>query len=262
MRSMKWFIPSLTKHDYLLGAMIVCLDLYYDSLSEASAEKAPEYDKYFWTPEQQVEMIQALERSEQIWKESANASMEAFKASKMIAIMLEKVRFPHGRPAEPTTSEIFAQFDDDNLRPEHSAAMTLGMLSGGLSPNSAAVYNSLGQSPRGTQYRYPDMNIGESSSSGLTPNYSVDASNPFAQVNVTSPFSVFGNLGNAPGMMDVPANLDWDAWDNFIQGNSIDPAFQNYPTNLDQAPDGQQPDPSSFGNGVFMGANTPPAPGR
>ena len=209
MRSMKWFIPSLTKHDYLLGAMIVCLDLYYDSLSEASAEKAPEYDKYFWTPEQRVDMIQALETSEQIWKESANTSMEAFKASKMLGIMLEKIRFPQGRPAEPTTPEIFAQFDDDNLRPEHSAAMTLGMLSGGLSPNSTAVYNSLGQSPRGTQYRYPDMNIGESSGSGLTPNYTANASNPFAQVNVTSPFSVFGNLGNAPGMMDVPANLDW-----------------------------------------------------
>jgi len=222
---------------------------------------------YFWTPAQRAEMLQALETSQQIWKESQETSMEAYKASNIIGVMLEKLRCPQGKPAEgPTTSEVFAQFDDANLKPEHSAAMTLGMLSGGLSPNSAAIFNSALQSPRGTSYNF-DMSMGGDSSgasTGLTPNFGADVANPFTSLNsVASPFSVFGNAGSGTGMMDVPANLDWEAWDSYIQtGNSIDPAFQYYPTTIDQSQlssDGQQgqQDQPGFGNSVFMGANTP-----
>ncbi|TAQ85030.1 hypothetical protein B7494_g6642 [Chlorociboria aeruginascens] len=267
MRTMKWFISALTKHDYLLAAMVVCLDLHYDSIAESLPERPPNYDMYFWTPEQRAGMLAALETSQKIWKESAETSMEAFKASKILAIILEKLQFSKGQPRHPaadgpTTAEVFAQFDD-NLRPEHSAAMTLGMLSGGLSPNSTAMFNSLGQSPGGTRYGNIDMNLGEASAStGLTPNFPMDGTNSFGTLNsATSPFSLFGNPGNT-GMMDAPANLDWEAWDSYIQhGNAgVDPAFQFYPTTIDQSqlnPDAQQPDPSAFGSGVFMGANTP-----
>ena len=214
MRTMKWFISSLTKHDYLLGAMIVCLDLHYDLVSENLAERPPNYDMYFWTPAQRADMLQALETSQQIWKESVETSMEAYKASNVLAVMLEKLKCPTkgGPAAGPTTAEVFAQFDEANLKPEHSAAMTLGMLSGGLSPNSAAIFNNvIGQSPRGGAYGNYDMNMGDTSAStGLSPNFSADMTNPFASMNsVASPFSVFGNAGSGTGMMDVPANLDW-----------------------------------------------------
>jgi len=215
MRTMKWFISSLTKHDYLLGAMIVCLDLHYDSISESlpERERPPNYDLYFWTPAQRADMLQTLETSQRIWNESAGTSMEAYKASNIIAIMLEKVKSPPKKPEEgPTTAEMFSRFDEENLKPEHSAAMSLGMLSGGLTPNSAAIFNnSMAQSPRGTTYVNYDLNMGDSSATtGLTPNFPADPSNPFASLNsVASPFSVFGNTGAGTGMMEVPANLDW-----------------------------------------------------
>ena len=214
MRTMKWFISSLTKADYLLGAMVVCLDLHYDSLSENMTERPPNYDMYFWTPAQRADMLQALETSQRIWKESAETSMEAYKAYHIIGVMLDKLRCPPKgqQPDGPTTNEVFAQFDEENLKPEHSAAMTLGMLSGGLTPNTAAMFNSPGmQSPRGTNYANFDMTMADSSAStGMTPNFSMDSSNPFASLNsVASPFSVFGNTGPGTGMMDVPANLDW-----------------------------------------------------
>merc|ERR1711977_290080 len=216
MRTMKWFISSLTKHDFLLAAMIVCLDLNYDYISESLPEPPPNYDPYFWSSTQRADMLAALETSQSIWKESA--------------------------------------------------AMTLGMLSGGLTPNSAAMFNAMAQSPGGTRYSGMDTNMGESSNStGLTPNYGMDTSNPFGNINsVNSPFSVFGNTGSGIGMMDVPGNLDWDAWDSYIQnGANIDASFQFYPTNLDRPlnPDMQQQnqggDNSGFGNNIFMGANTP-----
>ncbi|KAF4633065.1 hypothetical protein G7Y89_g5061 [Cudoniella acicularis] len=266
MRAMKWFISSLTKHDYLLGAMVVCLDLHYDTISETLIDRPPNYDPYFWTPAQRAEMLKALETSQEIWKQSAETSMEAYKASNILGIMLEKLKCPKGQPAEgpTTTTEAFAQFDEDNLRPEHSAAMTLGMLSGGLTPNSAAMFGSTAQSPGGTRYANMDMSMADSSgSTGLTPNnFAMENINPFAAMNsVASPFSVFNNASSGTGMMDVPANLDWEAWDSYIQnGNAIDPSFQFYPTSVDQAqPNAEgQPDPSgAFGNSVFMGANTP-----
>lgn len=262
MRTMKWFISSLTKHDYLLAAMIVCLDLHYDSLSEAAPTCPINYDKYFWTPAQRENMLQVLETSQQIWNESAEASIEAYKASNIIGVMLETIKAPKvSKPECPTTAEVFAQFDQDNLKPEHSAAMTLGMLSGGLSPNSAAIFNT-GQSPRGTFYpNNYDITMGDSSTStGLTPNFPMDPSNPFALNSIPSPFSAFGNTGT--GTSTGFDNLDWEAWDTYIQnGNPIDPAFQFYPTTVEQSSntDGQnqQPDPPSFEDGVFMGANTP-----
>jgi hypothetical protein len=213
MRAMRWFISSLTKHDYLLGAMIVCLDLNYDSISDSMTDRPPHYDPYFWTTAQRAAMVQALETSLQIWKESAEASMEAYKASNILEIMLQKLKCPKGQSTDgTTTAEVFAQFDEENLKPEHSAAMTLGMLSGGLSPNTAAMFNnSVAQSPGGTRYGNIDMNMGDSSvSTGLTPNFQMDPSNPFASMNnPASPFSVFGNPGASAGMMDAPANLDW-----------------------------------------------------
>jgi hypothetical protein len=82
-----------------------------------------------------------------------------------------------------------------------------------LTPNSAALFNSMAQSPGGTRYGNVDMNMTDPSSStgtGLTPNYQMDSANPFALMNnVASPFSVFNNAGTGTGMMDVPANLDW-----------------------------------------------------
>jgi len=209
MRTMKWFISSLTKHDFLLGAMIVCLELHYDAVTEALPDRPPNHDMYFWTPSQKAEMLKALETSQQIWKESSDTSMEAYKAAGILGIILEK--FNCTKNKEPTTAEVFAQFDDDSLKPEHSAAMTLGMLSGGLSPNSAAMFNSMAQSPGGTRYGNMDLSMGDSSAStGLTPNFPMDNSNPFGTLNsVASPFSVFGNAGTGTGMLDVPANLDW-----------------------------------------------------
>jgi hypothetical protein len=210
LRTMKWFISSLTKHDFLLGAMLVCLDLHYDTVTESLPDRPANYDVYFWTPAQRAEMLQALETSQQIWKESAGKSMEAYKAEGILSIILEKLKLSSQPKTAPTTSEVFAQFDDENLKPEHSAAMTLGMLSGGLSPNSAAMFNSMAPSPGGRGFGSIDVGMSDSSGTGMTPNFSMDSTNPFANMNsVANPFSVFGNAGSGMGMMDVPANLDW-----------------------------------------------------
>jgi hypothetical protein len=201
---MKWAVSGLTKNDLLLGAMIVCLDLHYDSISE-------QYDAYFWSTEQRADMFRALETTQKIWNESSDISIEAYKAANIITLMLDKVRRQARAPQPPvesrTTQEMFASFDD-NLQPEHSAAMTLGMLStGGLTPNTAAMFNGGILSPGGTKYNNIDMNMADGTTgTGMTPNYGMDMSN---LNSAASPFSqVFGNMGSGTGM-DIPNNLDW-----------------------------------------------------
>jgi hypothetical protein len=212
LRSMKWFISSITRSDYLLGAMIVCLDLHYDSVAESSPEKPANCDRYFWTPAQKADMLASLETSQRIWKESVETSMSAYKAAEVLGLILEKLNANSNakqnaavanRPTEQTTSEVFASFDND--KPEHNAAMTLGMLSGGLSPNTAAMFGNV-VSPRAA-YNY-DMTMGDMSS-GLTPNYSMDAQQlPVFPNSTASPFPMFG-IGGAIGGLDGQTNLDW-----------------------------------------------------
>lgn len=194
MRSVRWFINSLTKHDYLLGAMIVCLDLHYDSLAEPY-----NVDKFFWTSAQRKNMYDALQTSQSIWALSAETSMEAYKASRILGIMLEKLQQEKSSSKfEPqTTKEAFAAFDDN--QPEHSAAMTLGMLSsGGLTPNTAAMFaNTITLTPGGKNI---DMMDTTQMSTGMTPNY-IDSSVPMG--------GMFGDVNGLPGMMDMPSNLNW-----------------------------------------------------
>lgn len=205
MRAVRWHVSSLTKSDYLLGAMIVCLDLHYDDIAESNAT-----DPFFWTASQRKDMYEALENSRSIFALSAETSMESFKASRILTIMLDKLRANDSRPKpEPqSTSEAFAAFDDS--QPEHSAAMTLGMLqSGGMTPNTAALFNNtMPLTPGG---RNLAMDIDPQISTGMTPNFSMDGmvggnAAGFPQ----SPFGqVFGNMTGFPGMMDMPSNLDW-----------------------------------------------------
>ncbi|KAI9743501.1 MAG: hypothetical protein M1818_002814 [Claussenomyces sp. TS43310] len=259
MRTMRWFISSLTKNDFLLGAMIVCLDLHYDSITK-------QYDRFFWTAEQQKSMYDALEMSKSIWVESQETSMEAYKASSTLTIMLEKLRY--SRPKGPSSNEpqapaeAFATYDDTS-QPEHSAAMTLGMLSsGGMTPNTASMFapgpglinNNIGM----MKYGNVDMTMSDSGMhTGLTPNYPADGAMQGSTGGVQSPFSqVFGNMGS---MMDMPSNFDWESWDSYVQnGNPLD-GLQNYPPGYDPMASNasDQNDPNNLNNSVFMGANTP-----
>jgi len=188
LNQMMWFVTSLQKNDFLLGAMIVCLDLNYDATAE-------QYDRFFWSPEQRANMLRALETVLAIWERGAGVSMEAFKAAKILRIMLEKLRSQRdGLPQ--STADAFAQFDEEQQ--EHSAAMTLGMLSsGGLTPNTAAMFAGAGAM---TTPGRVDTAMGDGGAY-------TDATT--ANGGPASPFSQIFGAGAATSIMDLPDNLDW-----------------------------------------------------
>jgi hypothetical protein len=191
----KWFVSSMQKNDFLLGAMIVCLDLNYDSTAE-------QYDRFFWTPEQRANMLRSLENVHKLWKAESEASIDAFKASEILRIMLEKLHAAQRSEEPQTSAEAFAKFDD-NLQPEHSAAMTLGMLSsGGVTPNTAMMFGNPGLLTPG-KFGNPDMSM--SDGGPMPQGFATEGA---VGMNAPSPYSQVFGAGN-PNIMDLPANLDW-----------------------------------------------------
>lgn len=195
LRTMKWYVHS-TARDTMLSTMLVLLDLHHDTLDAASGSRHNSQALYFWTPEQHAEMISSLEAVKDIWKTMAQESVEAFKAGNILELMLKKIKnpSPQTQEAEPMKPDLnlFGNFDSADMQPEHSAAMTLGMLSSGLTPSY--------QSPGGTNYPPPD--ISADAGTGLTPSFQGDGLPGIS--NAASPFSMF-NAGD----MALDQTLDW-----------------------------------------------------
>ena len=76
---------SLTSHDFLLGATIVCAEL---SLGKDPSGITRRKD----TGPSQVELLAALERSSRIWRHMKDRSMEAYKASDVLGMLSHKFR--------------------------------------------------------------------------------------------------------------------------------------------------------------------------
>ncbi|KAL9129752.1 MAG: hypothetical protein Q9217_001864 [Psora testacea] len=234
LHGMKVFISSITAADFLLATMIVALDLCYGSKTENDSTASG--DMSTWGSDRRSDMIRALEVSLEIWKETSDQSMEAYKASTVLTIMLKKMRSnrsqqgrkaqnPFSFPSTSNTTENGQAFSAPvEEKPEHSAAMTLGMLSSGaIGLNGATQFNGA----------FP-ATIADSSmsnmqlSSGLTPGLAMEESTNSVQ-SAPNPLSFFGGA-ILPGMdSSGDVNIDWDAWDSYIQNANIEPPPNQQP---------------------------------
>ncbi|GIZ39942.1 hypothetical protein CKM354_000330300 [Cercospora kikuchii] len=284
LRSVKWYISSLTTHDFLLAAMLVCLDLYHTAEAERKGRNtappglplaADVYDEG-----RRAQMMQAVEHCITIWESVRDQSMEAYKGSVALRVMVEKLKAhqlqktmqgnaqSQAGPAYgnrnggmnygmfPNASGV--AIDTDDLPPEQSAAMTLGMLSsGGISPGFGMSTTSAPQ-----QQAYPASmatllnNEPPTERTGLTPQYSGPEVTGMGNgmPGAASPLSQM--LGQSSGFAMAENDIDWGAWDSYIQGTSND-AGQMWPMNLDLAVDAnvqsnqQQQAQQQNGNSVF-----------
>ncbi|KAF3040151.1 hypothetical protein E8E12_009278 [Didymella heteroderae] len=274
LRSVKWFISSLTTVDFLLAAMIVSSDLYH-TIKSGRQGRSGSGDMYTWASDRFDEMLDAIDTAVGIWEGLKDHSMEAYKAYTTLSVMLSQLkkdrtaRQAQGSFSSASTFPTNTPMDDANVAPEHSAAMTLGMLStGGMTPNSANMF----------EQRYPPSMANllndplPQQSSGLTPNYGGTTSGPGTVDNAPSPFSnLFG--ANLFQSLDLPPtdSINWDAWDSYIQGPGVDAQSNFFPMDLSGMPmqtdaNGLQNPPvpnglpqnqqtNAFGQSVFTGAD-------
>lgn len=200
-----WGLSGMHGADFLLGAMILCLDLNTaESHGHPFVSASPPVIGKDGKNIEREEMIGLLESNLHIWEERAEVSMEAFKAKEIIKVMLGLVKREDVKP-EPKPSYTQGWIDSNQPNngfgveaqgEEHAAAQTLGMLSAGLSPNTAAFFQN------------QNLSIG----TGLTPGPS-GAQAQFSMSDGTYPGvprsqdTEFGGMFASGG--DVGSELDW-----------------------------------------------------
>ncbi|KAF1911523.1 hypothetical protein BDU57DRAFT_92283 [Ampelomyces quisqualis] len=277
LRNVKWFISSLTTVDFLLAAMIIASDLYH---TIRSGRQGRNTNMHLWSSERIDEMLDAMETAVNIWEGLRDHSMEAYKAHTTLSVMLNQlkadrpVQQPQHNGFQAATSALPqpSPMDESNVAPEHSAAMTLGMLStGGMTPGSANMFDQRYPASMASLLNEPVPQ----QSTGLVPQYSGATSGTGVE-SAPSPFSnLFG--ANLFQNLDLPPtdNLDWDAWDSYIQGPTGMDATSNFfpmdlgampmqtdqdalPTDTSASEAGlgqQQARTNAFGQNVFMGVS-------
>lgn len=209
LRSVGWYVKSTATKDFTLPAMIVIMDLHYDDVARRASQHNEQEGAFLWSTEQRDKMITAVETARDIWKSLADTSMEAFKASKVIEIMLLKIKDDSQNKngtsdvmlAEATTGRDPLQFPSPNtlsqnifspppIMPDFSA----GGASVPLQDNSAFMGMDFGLSPSG---------------GGL--NFNGGGMNMMDAGGAVSPFSLLGASagGDMSSMNDLTNNFDW-----------------------------------------------------
>ncbi|KAH8702172.1 hypothetical protein BGW36DRAFT_112681 [Talaromyces proteolyticus] len=97
----KWMTTSVIRHDYLLAAMLLCLDLRQ---AMAVTTHPASTDISLWGRDRREEMVLALETSYHVWRASKETSIEAFRASEAVAVLLKKVRSAEDQKQKPESS--------------------------------------------------------------------------------------------------------------------------------------------------------------
>lgn len=145
-------MSSLMSQDFLLAAMVVTVDVYQQYCTDLSGQRQPENAEGWFLENRRKHMV-AIERSLNVWTDNRECGMEAFKAYTTLSTMLRLIRSQEAKLGEQIAEGNITQPnftaprysttspDDPKLAPEHSAAMTLGMLStGAMTPNTANMF--------------------------------------------------------------------------------------------------------------------------
>lgn len=248
LRSVTWFIKSIATKDFVLPAMLVVLDLHYDNMATQSSAPQEGEGAFIWSEEQRSKMLGSLETCREIWNDLADTSIEAFKASKVIEIMMQKVGNPGGsdqdQPGQQPTSLL-----DPTLSTKTDASATVIPSLDSL--NGTSEFNN-GMGPFGVPSMTPftGMDFRYSAPEGI--DFQTDG---FGTANVGSPLSsMFNNIGSATGTgtgtdaglgFGMNANFDWNAFENYTQMANwgADQSFQIYGAGQD----GSSPEQSSTG---------------
>ncbi|KAI1970504.1 hypothetical protein LOZ51_006824 [Ophidiomyces ophidiicola] len=191
LRHRPWYSGSFNFHDFLMASTIIALDLHHDYQSQSSNQT-----QTIWDAHRQQEMLTALQRTRDIWDELKDSSMDAWKGTVVLGLLLEKLNHSPQKRIIPDTKLVFDAQDE-----KQSAAMTLGLLSSGMTPRRLTSPPQLPKTISGLDQTQQDSmeNIDQLSSTTL------------------------GMLGQMPDMQ--PFNLDWEAWDAYIQSASFDPGW-------------------------------------
>ncbi|KAE8379406.1 fungal-specific transcription factor domain-containing protein [Aspergillus bertholletiae] len=161
------FPNSLQSADYLLAAMIICLELSYDPPTNPI-----ENSDVTVVIKGREDLLTSLEASHQIFEQSRRRSTDAQKAYVALTVMLRRVKKGVRGRAQPIKQPV------DKYTAQPLSNENLGVAD---APCSVAASGEI----------LPSLDMIEP---------------PFTSLDVIE------------GMLDAPSNLDWDLWDQQVQG--------------------------------------------
>ncbi|KAK1246205.1 hypothetical protein MKX08_000007 [Trichoderma sp. CBMAI-0020] len=178
----RWFVTSLTSHDFLLAAMILCLEL--SSKSEQDSINA-HLNSDTLTFDGRQELLHALETSYSIWVAFIEVSPEARKASKALEVMLQiakksyqgSVRSEEGSTGNPQSG----------LHSAHAGA------TGGILSEETQIQRDM---PGGTYSEHGEQRLDD-----------------LKMTRESMPIMM-------EGMFNASEEFDWNTWDSQIRNNS------------------------------------------
>jgi Fungal specific transcription factor domain len=231
------WMTSLTAHDFFLAATIISMDLYLekqrveanatsvatsprttfsDSNSGRSGSVSEAYGFTMGMEHSQDDLLRALEESRDAWAGIRDESIEAYKASEILNLLIAQLKVPpvsaQGNDDQqqsyggPNRNGIHGQVDE-----KQNAAMTLGLLSsGGKSPN-AGISSQQPQYQRAPGNLFDNPNSIEALLQPTGGASSIPGGSIFDTPNTTNgPIPFFGIFGAASVPDDGGGmNLDW-----------------------------------------------------
>jgi Fungal specific transcription factor domain len=234
LRNSKSWFTSLTAHDFLLAATIICMDLYLEKqraeANVASAATSPKtsfsgsnsgrstsmseaYGFSMGMEHSQDDLLRALEESRDIWSGLRDESIEAYKASVILNLLLSQLREPSSSPRDLNEQQRYPSGVDDRLHghvdEKQNAAMTLGLLSsGGMSPNAGmSGQQAQNQRTAGNLFDQKNSIDGVLQPSGGASGVPGGLFDTQGAANAATPFS--GLFGGNPPDFAGGMNFDW-----------------------------------------------------
>ena len=207
LRSVAWYIKSIATNDFILPAMLIILDLHFDNIARQSSASTDAEGGFLWNDKERDKMIASLREAQSIWKRIADTSMEAFKANKIVDIMLNKINNP--QPETVSSMEESGQESVTTATNNTGYDPSVATSQGFALPTSLGGFNLNAFSP------FPNPN---SNNTFITMDFGMTLGSE-AELNTDS----FGNnIGSSPGAMpmfsnmqggsnlpDVSGNFDW-----------------------------------------------------
>ena len=281
LESVKWYMGSISTHDFLLAAMIICLELN-EQLSNRAFNVSPSGIE---CPKRRA-MMDSIEKSQQIWSDASGRKRfqvqftgkdelskgehmfdETEKASRAMAVMLERTKQHLVRATpEPTgdaASPMAGLSDASSLPPnstwqgeQNESATFNGVISnhqwsslGGVPDyvDTGGVFYANNATANGVGVMNSTGDFGvNGNSTSQTQSTDTPPDQSFGQ---QLDFSMIGD------MLDVRDNVDWEMWDNqIIKGQQ--PSYADWPDVAVDTSDGVpgMPDPAMrYGNAMTGG---------
>ncbi|PCH01896.1 Transcription factor [Penicillium occitanis (nom. inval.)] len=233
-----WFFRSLQNNDFVLAAMVICLELFKnnDLVNTADAQQQQGVISPAESINERNKLIDILQKSREVWKENLKHSLEARKAFAAVTVMLKKAELDDearkrssqspGNNTQTNVSIPIGRSPDDILAGESASNR-------GFRGVDQDVYMTNYVPSNNTSTTVPTPPISNSSNQITTASSAIQQPPIPAAATATTNIDIFPQSypdlqlqSSLPGldvietMLDTPQNLDWHAWDGQMEDNN------------------------------------------